>query len=137
MSKKGKEKRLDELFRKIRELNPNNLHDLNSLIRLYSMAQMVIGHLDADALYNYGQAYSERKRTYAEVIESETGTVAEKESRAEIETYDLRLKEWEAKSESRKWQNMFNSIDNLIIALRRDERTAMEEYQKVNDLYER
>ncbi|HSH51900.1 MAG TPA: hypothetical protein VK982_09290, partial [Bacteroidales bacterium] len=118
-------------------LNPNNLHDLNSLIRLYSMAQMVIGHLDADALYTYGQAYSERKRTYAEVIESETGTVAEKESRAEIETYDLRLKEWEAKSESRKWQNMFNSIDNLIIALRRDERTAMEEYQKVNDLYER
>src|SRR5690625_5400605 len=93
MSKKGKEKRLDELFRKIRELNPNNLHDLNDLIRLYSMAQMVIGHLDADALYTYGQAYSERKRTYAEVIENETGTVAEKEQRAEIETYDLRLKE--------------------------------------------
>ena len=29
------------------------------------------------------------------------------------------------------------SYDNLIIALRRDERTALEEYKKANDLYER
>src|SRR5699024_4523928 len=98
-------------------------------IRLYSQAQLIIGHLDAEALYEHGAIYAERKRKYAEAIESASGTVAEKEAFAEKETYDLRIAEAGAKSESRKWQNLFKSYDNLIIALRRDERTALEEYK--------
>lgn len=136
MTKKGKEKRLDELHAEIRELNPEILSDLNKMIRLYSQAQLIIGHLDADALYTAGAIYAERKRVYAETIANASGTVAEKESAAELATYDLRIKEAEAKAESRKWQNLFKSYDNLIIALRRDERTALEEYKKANDLYE-
>jgi len=137
MSKTGKEKRLDELHAEIKQLNPEILPDLNKLIRLYSQAQLVIGHLDAEALYQAGATYAERKRKYAEAIDQATGTVAEKEAYAEKATYDLRIAEASAKSESRKWQNLFKSYDNLIIALRRDERTALEEYKKANDLYDR
>lgn len=137
MSKQGKEKRLNQIFNEIKTLNPEILSDLNKMIRLYSQAQVIIGHLDADALYEHGQAYSERKRVYAETVEKTQGTGVEKEAAAEKAVYELRLKEWETKAESRRWQNLFNSIDNLIIALRRDERTALAEYQKVNDLYER
>jgi len=137
MSKTGKEKRLDQLHEEIRELDPEILSDLNKMIRLYSQAQLIIGHLDADALYEYTAIYAERKRKYAEVIGQSTGTVAEKESKAEQAVYDLRIAEAGAKAESRRWQNLFKSYDNLIIALRRDERTALEEYKKANDLYDR
>lgn len=136
MSKSGKEIRLDEIHAEIKQLNPEILSDLNKLIRLYSQAQLIIGHLDAEALYEAGASYAERKRVQAEVKQNTQGTVADKESEAEIQTYPLRLKESEAKKESRKWQNLFKSYDNLIIALRRDERTALEEYRKANDLYE-
>src|SRR5699024_12760970 len=118
-------------------LDPSILTDLSGMITLYSQAQLVIGHLDADALYRYGEAYTKRKSAYAEDIENGHGTVAEKEAQAQLVSENFRLIEWEAKSESRKWSNLFNSIDNLIIALRRDERTAIAEYQKVNDIYER
>lgn len=135
--KDGKEKRLDQLHAEIKKLNPEVLSDLNRIIMLYSQAQVVIGHLDADALYSYGALYAQRKQAQADIIKNTQGTVAEKESQAEIDTYELRLAEAEAKAESRKWQNLFKSYDNLIIALRRDERTALEEYKKANDLYER
>lgn len=137
MSKQGRNKRLDDIYKEIDELNPEILSDLNKVIRLYSQAQMVIGFADADALYEAGRLYAERKREYAEVIQNESGTVAEKESAAELATYDLRIQEAKAKAESRKWQNLFKSTENLIIALRRDERTALEEYKKINDLQER
>lgn len=135
--KDGKEKRLDQLHAEIKELNPEILADLNKMIMKYSQAQIIIGHLDADALYSHGAIYAQRKQAQADIIRSTEGTVAEKESTAEVETYELRLAEADAKAESRKWQNLFRSYDNLIIALRRDERTAIEEYKKVNDLYER
>ncbi len=134
--KSGKEKRLDQIHNEIKHLNPEIPEHLNKLIRLYSQAQIIIGYLDADALYDAGRIYAERKRVYAETIENESGTVAEKQAKAELAVYDLRIKEAEAKSESRKWQNLFNSYDNLIIALRRDERTAAEEYRKANDIYD-
>src|SRR5690625_583339 len=136
MSKQGKEKRLEEIHTEIKQLNPEILSDLNKMIRLYSQAQLIIGHLDAESLYQAGQAYAERKKKQAEIIKHTQGTIAEKESTAEIETYELRMKEAETKAESRKWQNLFKSYDNLIIALRRDERTALEEYKKANELYE-
>jgi|SRR5690625_154891 len=136
MSNKGKLKRLDQIHDEIRNLNLEILADLNKAITLYSQAQLIIGHLDADALYRAGQAYADRKKAQAEIIKNTEGTVAEKESIAEIETYNLRIAEAEAKAESRKWQNLFKSYDNLIIALRRDERTAIEEYKKANDLYD-
>src|SRR5690606_1066522 len=134
--KSGKEKRLDQIHNEIKQLNPEIPEHLNRLIRLYSQAQIIIGYLDADALYDAGRIYAERKRVYAETIEKESGTVAEKQAKAELAVYELRLKEVEAKSESRKWQNLFNSYDNLIIALRRDERVAAEEYRKANDIYD-
>lgn len=115
----GKEIRLKQIYKEIEQLNPEILPDLNKMIRLYSQAQMIIGYLDADALYNYGASYALRKQQQAEVIQNTTGTVAEKESTAEQETYELRLAEAKAKAESRKWQNLFKSTDNLIIALRR------------------
>lgn len=132
----GKEKRLTQIYKEIELLNPDHLADLNKMVRLYSQAQMIIGFLDADSLYEYGAAYAERKRKQAEIVQETDGTVAAKESLAETETHELRIKEAEAKSESRKWQNLFKSTDNLIIALRRDERTALEEYKKANDLYD-
>lgn len=135
--KTGKEIRLDQLHAEIKELNPEILSDLNKMIRLYSQAQLIIGHLDAEALYTAGATYADRKKKYAETIAATSGTVAEKESDAELATYELRIAEANAKAESRKWQNLFKSYDNLIIALRRDERTALEELKKVNDLYER
>lgn len=135
--KDGKEKRLDQLHAEIKELNPEILSDLNKMIMKYSQAQIIIGHLDADALYSHGAIYAQRKQAQADIIKNTEGTVAEKESTAEVETYELRLAEANAKAESRKWQNLFRSYDNLIIALRRDERTALEEYKKANDLYER
>lgn len=137
MSNNGKEKRLKEIHDEIKELNIELLPDLNRSILLHSQAQIIIGHLDADALYRHGAIYAQRKETQARIIKETDGTVAEKESTAEMETYELRLAEADAKAESRKWQNLFRSYDNLIIALRRDERTALEEYKKANDLYER
>lgn len=137
MSKDGKLTRLDELHAEIRKLDLEVLADLNKAVRLYSQAQLIIGHLDAEALYESGAVYAERKRMQAEVIKNTSGTVAEREAEAEIQTYELRIREAETKAESRKWQNLFKSYDNLIIALRRDERTTLEELKKANDLYER
>lgn len=137
MTNDGRQIRLKQIYDEIDKLNPEHLADLNKMIRLYSQAQMIIGYLDADALYKYGAIYAERKRLQGEAKQNYKGTGVEKEAQADIETYDLRMKEAQAKAESRKWQNLFKSTDNLIIALRRDERTAIEEYKKVNDLYER
>ncbi|MBT2215869.1 hypothetical protein KK120_08905 [Virgibacillus dakarensis] len=136
MSNQGKEIRLKQIYKEIEGLNPEILPDLNKMIRLYSQAQMIIGYLDADALYKYGSTYALRKQQQAQVTQDTDGTVSHKESTAELETYELRLAEAKAKAESRKWQNLFKSTDNLIIALRRDERTAIEEYKKANDLNE-
>lgn len=134
MSNQGQQIRLNEIYKEIEELNPEILPDLNKMIRLYSQAQMVIGFLDADALYKAGSAYAQRKYLQGDIAQNHKGTGVEKEAQANIETYELRLAESEAKAESRKWQNLFKSTDNLIIALRRDERTALAEYQKANDL---
>jgi|SRR5690625_4493700 len=136
MSKAGKEKRLDQLHEEIRQLNLEIPADLNKAIKLYSQAQIIIGHLDADALYKAGALYAERKKTYAEAIQQASGTVAEKEAQAELAVNELRIAEAAAKAESRKWQNLFDSYDNLIIALRRDERALYEEWQKANELYD-
>src|SRR5699024_10791612 len=97
------------------------LPDLNAMIRLYSQAQLVIGHLDADALYRYGEAYTKRKSAYAEANENGHGTVAEKEEQAQLVSANFRLIAWAAQSESHKCSNVFNSIDNLIIALPTDD----------------
>jgi len=137
MSKDGRSKRIRELYAEIEELNPEILLDLNAMIRKYSQIQMLIGYMDADYLYEYGRYYAERKRVHAETIKNAIGTVAEKEAEAELATNKIRMKEEMAKSESRKWNNLFKSTENLIIALRRDERTALEEYRKTNDVYER
>lgn len=133
----SKERRLQEIYRQIDNLDFSTLADLNKGITLYSQAQMIIGFLDADALYQYGSLYSARKQKQAEIIQQSEGTVADREAQAELDTYFLRTQEWDAKSESRKWQNLFKATDNLIIALRRDRRTAVEEYNKANDIYGR
>lgn len=137
MSNQGSQKRLAEIYKEIEQLNPEILSDLNKIINLQSKAQMIIGFLDADALYQYGKCYAERKRLQGEIASTFKGTGVEKEAQSNKETYELRMKEAEAKAESRKWQNLFKSTDNLIIALRRDERTAYEEMQKVSDIHER
>lgn len=134
MSKSGRLKRLKEIYKEIETLNPEIPVDLNKIIRLYSQAQMLIGYMDADCLYEYGRYYAERKRVYAETILNSNGTVAEKEAQAELATAEIRLKEEKAKAQSREWGNLFKSTDNLIIALRRDERTLFEELKKANDL---
>lgn len=136
MSKQGSQIRLDEIYKEIDSLNPEILPDLNKMIRLYSQAQMIIGFLDAQALYEYGATYAKRKLVQGDVKANYEGTGVEKEGQSEVEIHDLRIAEAKAKSESRKWQNLFKSTDNLIIALRRDERTALEEYKKANALYE-
>src|SRR5699024_3691081 len=102
-----RESRLSTIYSEIDKLNPEVLQDLNKMIRLYSQAQMVIGFLDAEALYQYGATYALRKKTQAEIKQSTSGTVSDKESEAEIQTYELRLSEAKAKEESRKWQNLF------------------------------
>lgn len=135
MSSQGSQIRLDEIYKEIDELNPEVLPDLNKMIRLYSQAQMVIGFLDAQSLYEYGAAYAKRKLVQGDIKANFEGTGVEKEGHSEIQIYDLRIEESKAKAESRKWQNLFKSTDNLIIALRRDERTAIEEYKKSNTLY--
>lgn len=136
MSKDGSLKRLKQIYSEIESLNEENLPELNQIIKLQCKAQMIIGMLDAEALYEAGSSYSLRKQQQAQIIQDTDGTVSHKESTAELETYELRLAEAKAKAESRKWQNLFKSTDNLIIALRRDERTAIEEYKKANDLNE-
>ena len=68
--KKGKEKRLEQLHKEIRQLNPEIPEQLNKMIKLYSQAQIIIGYLDADALYEAGRIYAERKKVYAETIEN-------------------------------------------------------------------
>mgnify|MGYP001190345569 FL=1 len=134
MSREGRLIRLKELYNEIETLNPEIPADLNKMIRLYSQAQMLIGYMDAECLYEYGRYYAERKRIYAETILNSSGTVAEKEAQAELATAEIRLKEEKAKAENREWSNLFKSTDNLIIALRRDERTLFEELKKVNVL---
>lgn len=136
MSNQGRQKRLNEIYKEIDTLNPEILSDLNKMIRLYSQAQMIIGFLDAEALYEYGAAYAKRKLVQGDIKANYKGTGVEKEGQSEIEIHDLRIAEAKAHAESRKWNNLFKSTDNLIIALRRDERTALEEYKKANDLYE-
>src|SRR5699024_7311614 len=135
MSKKGQQVRLNEIYKEIETLNPEILPELNKMIRLYSQAQMIIGFLDAEALYEYGATYAKRKLVQGDIKANFEGTGVEKEGQSEIAIHDLRIAESKAHSESRKWSNLFKSTENLIIALRRDQGTMAEEFKKVNDLY--
>lgn len=135
MSTQGSKKRLEQIYKEIDSLNPEILPELNKMIRLYSQAQMIIGFLDAQALYEYGAAYAKRKLIQGDVKANYEGTGVEKEGQSEIAIHDLRIAESKAHSESRKWSNLFKSTENLIIALRRDQGTMAEEFKKVNDLY--
>lgn len=110
-------------------MNDEIPNELNRKIKLYSQALMLIGYFDADAAYDAGKAYADRKKRQGEVKLGYEGTGVEKEGKSEVEIYELRLKETEARAEFRKWSNLFKSTEHLIIALRREERTLIKELE--------
>lgn len=124
---------LTDIFNKIKQLDGENLSHLYELVSLHNEALFIVGDLSSEALHVRDIAYLERKRIYAETVLSETGTVAVKESRAELAIHQLRISEAEANSMYHKYRHMYESLNHRLIDFRQKRNKLEDELSAIND----
>lgn len=124
---------LTEIFNKIKQLSENELSHLYDLVSLHNEALFIVGDLTSEALHVRDTSYLERKRIYAETVLHETGTVAEKESKAELAIHELRKDEADANSLYHKYKHMYESLNHRLIDLRQKRNQLEDELKFIND----
>lgn len=124
---------LTDLFNKIKQLDNNELSHLYELVSFHNESLFIVGDLTSEALHVRDTAYLERKRIYAETVLNESGTVAEKESKAELAIYQLRQEEAEANSMYHKYKHMYESLNHRLIDLRQKRNKLEDELSLIND----
>ncbi len=120
--------KLKSLYAKINQLNDEIPADLAKKIHLYAEVMQLIGKYHAQATFNYGRAYAERKHAYAQALVNTPGTGVVKEGQADIDAYPYRLKEAEAEGEMHRWKNSLAATAEIINALKKQLDTLMREY---------
>jgi len=130
------EKRIDQLadlFHKIKQLDENELSHLYELVSLHNESLFIVGDLVSEALHVRDTAYLERKKVYAESVVNGTGTVANREAWAELNTYELRKNEADANSMYHKYRLMYESLNHRLIDYRQKRNNLEDELKTIND----
>lgn len=123
--------RLGLVYKKIDELpedNPSPM-DLARKVTLYNTAQGIIGDLFAQAVYDYGMAYNERKESQGMHEMNFYGTGKEKEAYAESQITELRRKETKAEAEMKRWEKAYNSTEMLANAIKYEQGVVFDDYK--------
>lgn len=121
-------KRLNELYAQAESLSEEIPGELARKIRVYAEIMQIIGKMHAQAVNDYGHAYSKRKLQYAQAIINTEGTGIVKEAQAEIAAYEYRIKEAEAEADKERWRNAKESTSEIINALKKQLETLQMEY---------
>lgn len=124
---------LTEIFRKIKQLDDEELSHLYELVSLHNEALFIVGDLTSEALYVRDMSYADRKRIYAEIILDETGTVAVKEATAELAIKAYRQNEAEANALYQKYKLMYESLNHRLIDFRQKRNKLEDELSLIND----
>ena len=124
---------LTDIFKKIKQLDENELSHLYELVSLHNEALFIVGDLTSEALLVRDTAYAERKRIYAEIILGQTGTVAVKEATAELAIKEHRQREAEANAIYQKYRLMYDSLDHRLIDYRQKRNQLEDELKYIND----
>lgn len=120
--------KLKELYTQINNLSEDLPADLSKKIYLYAEVLQWLGKYHAEATFDYGKAYADRKHVYAKALVNTTGTGVVKEGQADIDAYPYRLKEAEAEREMNRWKNSLVATNEIINALKKQLDTLMREY---------
>lgn len=120
--------KLNEIYEAIEQLNDEIPAQLSKKITLYSQALMLIGRYHAAAVNAHGIAYANRKKVWGQAILDSKGTAKDKEAAAEVASYDARVREARAEMEVWEWRRAFESTQEIIQALKIEQRTLMVEY---------
>lgn len=130
------EHRIEQLtsnFSQIKQLDHDNLSHLYELVSLHNESMFIVGDLVSEALQVRDTAYLERKREYAEIVLMESGTVAEKQARAELAIVGHRKDEASANSMYHKYKHMYESLNHKLIDLRQKRNKLEDELTLIND----
>ena len=124
---------LTDIFSKIKQLDHSELAHLYESVSLHNEALFVVGDLVSEAAQVRDEAYAERKRIHAEVILSESGTVAVKEAIAERTINPYRQNEAESNALYQKYRLMYESLNHRLIDYRQKRNKLEDELKTVND----
>src|SRR5699024_2419436 len=109
----------------IQMLNEDDLSSLYSLHDLYVEAMQITGELKSDALYMKDTAYTERKHEQARIILESSGTIAEKQAKAELAIREHRENEDKGNYTYTRYKARYKSLDHKLYDIKA-KRAAME-----------
>lgn len=124
---------LGQIFHKIKQLDENELAHLYELVSLHNESLFIVGDLVGESLHVRDMSYADRKQIYAEIILSESGTVAVKEATAEQAIANYRKNEAEANSMYAKYKHMYEALNHRLIDYRQKRNKLEHELQTIND----
>lgn len=93
-------------------------------IELLSRVQVILGRYAADAVREYKRIYAQRKREHAEAA---LKVKRDKIHHAEVAVSHLRLQEAEAEADKVRWNNAFQSNQEIINSLKYTLKTMLAE----------
>lgn len=128
---KDRLERLGKIYKTINALpdEPVAPADLARKITLYNTAQGIIGEMFAQAVYDHGMAYNERKEQQGFHEMAFHGTGKDKEAYAEQKVAPLRRVEVQAEAEMRRWEKAYNSTEMLANAIKHELGVLFNEYR--------
>jgi len=109
----------------IQMLNEDDLSSLYSLHDLYVEAMRLTGELMSDALYMKDTAYTERKHEQARIMLESSGTIAEKQAKAELAIREHRENEDKGNYTYTRYKARYKSLDHKLYDIKA-KRAAME-----------
>ncbi len=124
---------LTKIFSDIKQLDHNELAHLYELVSLHNESLFIVGDLTSEALQVRDEAYAERKQLHAEIILSNSGTVADKQATAELAIKHLRKREAEANAMYTRYKLMYDSLNHRLIDYRQKRNKLEDEMSLVND----
>jgi hypothetical protein len=125
----GRVKRLNKVYEQINALDDVTPHALAKKVTLYAVAQNIIGDLYAQAVYDAGLAYNNRKEAQAaSELGYIGGTVKERECYGIVAVSDLKKLETKAEAERQRWEKAFYSTENLANAIKHELKVTFFDY---------
>lgn len=129
-------KRVDQLmaiFKKIKQLDDNELSHLYELVSLHNEALFITADLLAEAKYVRDEAYRERKLIEANTKLETNGTGVVKEATAELAIQNHRKVENEADRMYSKYKYYYDALDHRLVDYRQKRNKLEEELKLIND----
>src|SRR5699024_2836336 len=116
---------LNNILETVKLLDENELPHLYELHDLYVEAMRLTGELMSDALYMKDTAYTERKHEQARIMLESTGTIAEKQAKAELAIREHSENEDKGNYTYTRYKARYKSLDHKLFDIKA-KRAAME-----------